>query len=597
MSSTGTSGGDYSVVIPTKDRHSEALRAATHLLDQEHRPRRVVIVDSSSERLDGGRLHERFEALGIELAIAHCPPSTSAQRNFGIDQVTTPLVLLMDDDMELPPDYVRTLVERWAARGFDAVGGAVGAMDGAFAQPRRIDRIFRLVFMLHVFDPAARTLSFRASQKLRFTRPEDEVFVPATSTAAVLYRTDLARRHRFDERFDGYVLGEDLDMSARLARERPILYVPAVSSFHRGGPAELRSRERWYHRGRHEAYFRLRRLEPGSRAAASFALSVLGESIGAAAESIRERDAHHLAAFSVGLKETLVDLRDERRARLRLLPVTYYRFNHAYRRARIAAARRSRQVRADPGVRILGYHRITDEADVLATTPGDFRRHLSAALEDGLQPLSLAAALDLLEAPVAGRFFCVTLDDGYRDNRSLALPILAELGVPATIFVPTSVIDRTASFTWYRDPPEALDWDDLRSLLATGLIDIQSHTRTHRSLARLSDRDAVDEIAGSKADLERHLGHRVTSLAFPAGIYRDRTIVLAREAGYRATLTTLSGLNPGGRTLHELRRTMILTGDTVADVRAKLSGLLDEPSNLERLVRARRSRSPRPRAA
>ena len=42
----------------------------------------------------------------------------------------------------------------------------------------------------------------------------------------------------------------------------------------------------------------------------------------------------------------------------------------------------------------------------------------------------------------------VTFDDGYRDNLTLALPILEKYGVPATIFVATGLIDRTANLWW-----------------------------------------------------------------------------------------------------------------------------------------------------
>ena len=582
---------DYSVVIPTMNRHGEAIASASQLLGQTLLPRRVVVVDASTEPLQAPVDASRaFADAGVELMVVHHRPSTSAQRNYGADQIETPLVLFMDDDMKVPPDYVEALVERWAVHGFATLGGAVGGMDGAFEAPGRLNRLFRTAFMLHLYDQKALTTTFRTSQKLRFTRPRTEVTLPATSTAAVLYRTDMARKHRFEERFGGYVLGEDIDMSARLARDRPILYVPSVRSIHEGGPAQLRSHERWYHRGRYEAYFRLRRLDPGPVAAAAFALSVCGEAIGAGIDSLRDRDPHHLMLFLRGLRETLGDVRRERRQHFKLRPKSYYALNHVYRRTRILGLGRHEQRRDSEGIRILGYHRITDKPDVLGVKPASFREQLLWTLDQGLQPLRLSEALSLLAQPVEGRWFCVTFDDGYLDNLTDALPVLMELGVPATIFVPTAIIDRTASYSWYREPPEALTWDDLRELLETRIIDVQSHTKTHRSLSRLSDEETRDELEGSKQRLEQQLGRPITSLAFPAGVYDGRTIEFARSAGYRSTLTTLPGLNPGGRSLYELRRTMLLTGDTLKDFKAKMNGLLDEPSRLERFVWTRRSR-------
>ena len=581
----------YSVVIPTKDRGDFVIRAAAHLADQELAPVAIVIVDASTPPLEAPvELRDRLAASGIDLVVAHRPPSTAGQRNHGADLVETPLLLFMDDDMQLPPNYVSGLVARWKAYGFDQLTGAVGGMDGVFIKPRRLDRLFRQLFQLHLYDPKAASTSFRRSQKLRFTRPEGETFIPAASTAAVLYRTDLVQKHRFSERFDGYVLGEDIDFSSRLVREGPILHVPDIRCVHTSGPAQLQSSRRWYHRGRHEAYFRLKRLEPGAAAASAFTLSVIGEMFGATVDSVREREPH-LVGFVRGLSGALADAREDRRGRFALKPRPYYALNHAYRRGRIARHRRRGGVTPNSGVRIIGYHSIATAHDVLAVEPSQFRRQLEWALAQNLRPIRVDAALDLLGAPVEGQWFCITLDDGYRDNLEIALPILEELELPATIYVPTAVVDRTAVYDWYRKPPAALSWDDLTSIVSGGLVDIQAHTRTHRSLPRLTEAQARDEIAGAKADLERKLRIQVTTMAYPAGIYTDRDVALVREAGYRGALTTTSGVNRGGEPLETLQRTMVMAGDTLDDFAAKMNGLLDQPSVLERYVRSRRART------
>ena len=41
----------------------------------------------------------------------------------------------------------------------------------------------------------------------------------------------------------------------------------------------------------------------------------------------------------------------------------------------------------------------------------------------------------LVEHDFARRFACLTLDDGYRDNRDFALPVLREFDAPATVYV------------------------------------------------------------------------------------------------------------------------------------------------------------------
>jgi len=238
-------------VIPTKDRGETVIGAAAHLADQDLAPVAIVIVDASSPPLEAPvELCDRLASKDIALVVARDLPSTAAQRNHGADLVETPLLLFMDDDIRLPPDYVSELIARWKVHGFDKLTGAVGGMDGVFVPQRPFDRLFRELFLLHVYDPRAASTSFRRSQKLRFTRSDREVFIPASSTGAVLYRTDLVQKHRFSERFEGYVLGEDIDFSARLTRDGPILHVPDVRSMHTSGPAQAKSSQRWHHRGR-----------------------------------------------------------------------------------------------------------------------------------------------------------------------------------------------------------------------------------------------------------------------------------------------------------------------------------------------------------
>jgi len=64
------------------------------------------------------------------------------------------------------------------------------------------------------------------------------------------------------------------------------------------------------------------------------------------------------------------------------------------------------------------------------------------ALARHANPVSLADGLALLDAgTIPPRTFTVTFDDGYADNATLAAPILAECGVPATFFVATGFLD------------------------------------------------------------------------------------------------------------------------------------------------------------
>ena len=54
----------------------------------------------------------------------------------------------------------------------------------------------------------------------------------------------------------------------------------------------------------------------------------------------------------------------------------------------------------------------------------------------------------LTERDFGRRFVCITLDDGYRDNRVWAYPILKQYDAPFAIYVPTSFPERDGKLWW-----------------------------------------------------------------------------------------------------------------------------------------------------
>lgn len=98
---------------------------------------------------------------------------------------------------------------------------------------------------------------------------------------------------------------------------------------------------------------------------------------------------------------------------------------------------------------ILVYHRVLPERDALR--PGepdvaefDWQMELVASAFNAL-PLGEAVSR-LVKGRLPPRAAAVTFDDGYADNRSLALPVLERRGVPATVFVATGFLNGGCMF-------------------------------------------------------------------------------------------------------------------------------------------------------
>ncbi len=310
----------YSAVLVTKDRSIRAARMLEQMSAQTRAPAQMIIVDASTPPLviDDGRAAAARQA-NIELRVVHSAPSIPAQRNLGIDLVKAPVTLILDDDVVLPSEYMERLLGRWEAQGLASLGGVVGAIHQGPHDPPRFtpaERLVRRLFFLSDIASAGggRGTTLRRSGKFREVPvPEQDVLVPVFTNAAVAYRTDLLRRLRFDEQFSGYVYGEDLDLSVRLARAAPILHTPASWYIHDWAPEGRANDEMWYRRSRQEAYFRLRVIDRSPLSLAAFGLSVTAEAGFAAIESARQRRPAPLLRYLAGLADMMRALTKELR--------------------------------------------------------------------------------------------------------------------------------------------------------------------------------------------------------------------------------------------------------------------------------------------
>jgi peptidoglycan/xylan/chitin deacetylase (PgdA/CDA1 family) len=260
---------------------------------------------------------------------------------------------------------------------------------------------------------------------------------------------------------------------------------------------------------------------------------------------------------------------------------------------------------------ILAYHRVNDENDYYfpAIPTSLFARQMEILAER----FTLCSLERLLEGIQTGDMpenaVAVTFDDGYRDNYQNAFPVLKRHSIPATIFLATGVIgtslvlwhDRVfAAFRKTQAPCLAgldsrigrLPLGSLTEKLAAqkqvlnllwsmdaherelaiqrlteGLevdgdkeingIDFGAHTVTHPILSRLSREAAAREINDSLNTIEKKLGSRVKSFAYPVGRAMDfdaTTKALLEDAGCRCAVTMIFGSNESGADPYELRR-------------------------------------------
>jgi peptidoglycan/xylan/chitin deacetylase (PgdA/CDA1 family) len=240
---------------------------------------------------------------------------------------------------------------------------------------------------------------------------------------------------------------------------------------------------------------------------------------------------------------------------------------------------------------ILGWHNVEPTWCFPGCSPPAAARRLRnqlVVLRRTANVLPLSAAVEMLRGggPLPPRAVVLTFDDGYRDNVTVAAPLLARLGLPATFFLAPGLLDGSAEAWWEeaswalrnadvgsvewdeialdlstpsariasvriacerlkrrnahqrrdalgdlvervrprgnRDEGLFMSWDDAAAAVTMG-IEIGSHTRTHPILSEETYETQRDELSQSRAELSTRLGVAVDTLAYPNGTARDYT--------------------------------------------------------------------------
>jgi peptidoglycan/xylan/chitin deacetylase (PgdA/CDA1 family) len=201
-------------------------------------------------------------------------------------------------------------------------------------------------------------------------------------------------------------------------------------------------------------------------------------------------------------------------------------------------------VEASRQIAILAYHKVGAPSRGAWETwfyvpEAVFREHLRCIRDSGWTPIDAASFVAGLERPerLPKRSVLITFDDGYVSVLRVALPLLAEAGYPAVMFIPTQYIGRTNVFDQGAEPSEPIcSWKELRKLEAGG-ISVESHGASHTRLSTLSADARDQELLTSKHVLQNALNKQVMLFSYPygdSGSEPGAAAAALRGQGYRA---------------------------------------------------------------
>jgi glycosyltransferase involved in cell wall biosynthesis/peptidoglycan/xylan/chitin deacetylase (PgdA/CDA1 family) len=204
----------------------------------------------------------------------------------------------------------------------------------------------------------------------------------------------------------------------------------------------------------------------------------------------------------------------------------------------------------------------------LTVSPGRFASHMRWLARRGFQGIRPAdwarwrrEGKGLPEKPVL-----ITFDDGYADLVEHALPVLQRYGFGAAVYIVTAQLGGTNAWDEARgcSTMRLMTADQICHWAARG-IEFGAHSRTHADLTALRGDELLEEAQGSGQDLERVLGSRVVSFAYPYGFHNQAVNDCVRGAFELAFIAddNNEGLNDLQTDPHLLLRTMVQSRDSL----------------------------------
>lgn len=225
----------------------------------------------------------------------------------------------------------------------------------------------------------------------------------------------------------------------------------------------------------------------------------------------------------------------------------------------------------------------------LALSAQDFRRQMEWLVQNA----DVVPLMEMLAGrPTAPLQAAVTFDDGYASLHDVALPILAQAGAVATVFLTTGSIGadiRQASDPMRGHYPddEFMLWREAEALAAAGW-GIAPHGVEHLDLTRQPEDRVRSELTQSRARIGETLGQPVPVFAYPWGRHSGEVRRLTAEAGYTHAVAGIHGPVTENSDPFAIPRIDIARDYTLDDFKAIVRGDWDYLGWLQRARAARR---------
>ena len=214
---------------------------------------------------------------------------------------------------------------------------------------------------------------------------------------------------------------------------------------------------------------------------------------------------------------------------------------------------------------IVSYHSISDENCPISLSLNEFERQLAFFKKNNFQSIHYNEIKNN-----SSKKFIITFDDGYKDLIENALPLLKKYNFKATCLIISNLIGKSNMWDEHNNnikDKELMNLSDIDFWLKNGMK-IGSHSKNHKKLTLLKEKDAKDEIINSKIELESLTGTSINSFCYPYGLHNESIVNIVKEEYDSAFTTNRSRFDPARHNKYKLPR--IDMGKTISNFKLYL---------------------------
>lgn len=266
-----------SVVICTKDRHSELLCFLESLVSQTRQPEELVVVDASEKPGLDALINSKFNLLPFAFIYIKSKPNLPAQRKVGLDKSSGDIICYFDDDVVLEQECIEEVANVFENDKEGTIGGVTGKQlnvtKNAGGLRRKLKFVFKYLFFMQ-YDDGDGKFRYSGHPKPVYSKGED-MYVEFLSGCFMCYRRNIIESVGIDVGTSYY--NEDVDLSYRVSRNYTCFYAHKARLTHnRSTSWRDKSYERSRESIRAQIYVFRKNIPKKPLNVTAFVLSILG---------------------------------------------------------------------------------------------------------------------------------------------------------------------------------------------------------------------------------------------------------------------------------------------------------------------------------